>query len=474
MDSVPNVLAERYASPKMREVWSARGKVLLEREFWIAVMKAQKELGSDIPVEAISAYEECKGEIDLEDIRKREKITHHDVKARIEAFCDLAGYEHIHKGLTSRDLTENVEQLQIYRSLSLTRFKSVAALLVLCRRAQEYKDLVITGRTHEMAAQPTTLGKRLVMHGEELLLSLCRIDELFSRYPFRGLKGAVGTQLDMLTLFDGDARKVAGLESRLLEHLGVEKVLRATGQVYPRSLDFEVVSALFQISCGPSSFAKSLRLMAGHELASEGFSEGQVGSSVMPHKMNSRSCERINGFNSILRGHVAMAASISGDQWNEGDVSCSVVRRVVLADSFLTIDGLLDTFISALLELKEFPASIERENNQYLPFLATTTVLMEAVKEGAGREFAHEVVREHSIRVRKDLLAGKIAENDLLDRLAADSRLGLSRTRLQEIVDRGIRLAGTASVQVDHFIKNSLSWKERFPEAENYLPDEIL
>ena len=474
MDPVPNLLAERYASDIMREIWSPRGKVLLEREFWIALMKAQRELGCDIPKAAISAYEECKDRIDLQEIRRREEITRHDVKARIEVFCQQAGYEHIHRGLTSRDVTENVEQLQLYRSLRLIELKGVAALVALSRRADQFKHLVITGRTHEMPAQPTTLGRRFAMFGEEFILALNRLHNLIERFPFRGIKGAVGTQLDALTLFDNDARKVDALERSVMRHLSGKKVLQVTGQIYPRSLDFEVVSALFQLSCSPSNFARSIRLMAGHELVSEGFSEKQVGSSAMPHKMNSRSCERINGFGRILQGHVAMAAAVAGDQWNEGDVSCSVVRRVLLPDCFFAIDGLIDTLLWVLRNLRPFPAAIEREKRKYMPFLATTTVLTEATKRGLGRETAHDIVREHALAAWNTLQSDETTENDLLDRLAGDSRLGMNRAHLQKMLDAEANLVGTAGAQVEAFLDQVRDWEERLPEALDYRAGGIL
>ena len=376
-----NILAERYASKEMNQIWGAEGRILLERDYWIAVVKAQKSLGIDIPDEAIEAYESVKDQVNLQSIQEREAVTRHDVKARIEEFCALAGHEHIHKGLTSRDLTENVEQLQILRGLELIRIKAMASLIKLAEKAEEWSKLVLTARTHNVPAQLTTFGKRLAMFGEDLFCAVRELDRIIDNYPVRGLKGPVGTQMDLMTLFGGDAEKVAHMEDAILEHLGVGSVLETVGQVYPRSLDFEVVSVFVRLASGPSSFAKTLRIMAGHELASEGFAKGQVGSSAMPHKMNSRSCERLNGFAVILSGYLTMASGLAGDQWNEGDVSCSVVRRVFLPDSFFAIDGLLDTFITILNQMEVFPGMIEQENNRYGPFLATTTILMEAVKK---------------------------------------------------------------------------------------------
>ncbi|MFP4674285.1 MAG: adenylosuccinate lyase [Opitutales bacterium] len=474
MQNTPNVLATRYASDPMRAIWSTEGRIALERDYWIAVLRAQRDLGLDIPEEAITAYEGVKDSIDLESIRKREAVTRHDVKARIEEFCDLAGYEHIHKGLTSRDLTENVEQLQILRGLELIRVKAMAALLALARRAEEWKDLVITARTHNVPAQPTTLGKRLAMFGEDFLCAVRELDRVIDNYPVRGLKGPVGTQMDLLTLFEGDRKKVEQLEERILEHLGVGASLDTVGQVYPRALDFEVVSIFVRLAGGPSSFAKTLRIMAGHELASEGFAAGQVGSSAMPHKMNSRSCERMNGFAVVLRGYLTMASELSGDQWNEGDVSCSVVRRVFLPDAFYAVDGLIDTFLTVLNQMEVYPAVIERENRHYGPFLATTTLLMEAVRAGAGREAAHEAIQEHAVQAARDLRSGAIRRNDLIERLAADERLGLSHERLAELVDQARGMTGMAGEQVENFRSVVREEAGQLPEAVEYQPGTIL
>ena len=474
MEYIPNVLASRYASKPMKAIWSAEGRVELERDYWIAVLRAQKDLGLEIPQEAIEAYERTKHTVDLASIKSREAINRHDVKARIEEFCDLAGHEHIHKGLTSRDLTENVEQLQIIRGLEVVRTKALAALLKLADRAEEWRDLIITARTHNVPAQPTTFGKRLAMFGEDLLCAVRDLDRIIETYPVRGLKGPVGTQMDLLTLFEGDAQKVATLEGRILEHLSVGAALENVGQVYPRGLDFEVVSIFVRMASGPSSFAKTLRIMAGHELASEGFAKGQVGSSAMPHKMNSRSCERLNGFAVILKGYLAMATDLSGDQWNEGDVSCSVVRRVFLPDSFFAMDGLIDIFLTILSQMEVYPSIIEQENQRYGPFLATTTVLMEAVRAGAGREEAHEAIKEHAVAAVLDLRSGTIKDNDLVDRLAADSRLGLTYDQLTDLTERAQAMTGLAAGQVDNFCSSVREQARNVPAAASYTPCAIL
>jgi adenylosuccinate lyase len=471
---IPNVLAERYASSALQSIWSAEGRIVLEREFWIAVMKAQRDLGLDIPQAAIDAYEKAKTSVDPSSIMAREKITRHDVKARIEEFNDLTGHEQVHKGMTSRDLTENVEQLQVYRSLLIIRDKTVSALRRFRERSEQWNDLVLTARTHNVAAQPTTLGKRIAMFGEELLSALTALDSVIANYAVRGLKGAVGTQMDQLSLFDGDTAKVSELEKRVVAHLGIPAVWVNVGQVYPRSLDFRVVSALTDLASGPSSFCKTLRLMAGNETASEGFAPGQTGSSAMPHKMNSRSCERVNGFHVILKGYLAMAAGLAGDQWNEGDVSCSVVRRIMLPDAFFTIDGLFETFLTVFDQMDAYEAVIGAETAHYLPFLMTTTIMMEAVKSGVGRETAHKAIKEHAVATVNDLRQGVINRNDLIKRLANDSRLGLTREALDTIIDRGDREFGAAKAQIQSFATAVRLLEKASPQAAAYGPGTIL
>ena len=471
---IPNVLASRYASEAMARIWSPEHKVVLERQLWLAVLEAQRALGLDVSPEVIDDYRAVIDTVDLDSIAARERVTRHDVKARIEEFCALAGHEHIHKGMTSRDLTENVEQLQVRSSMRLVRAKTVATLARLATLASEHATLVMAGRSHNVAAQATTLGKRFATSADELLVAYERIDDLITRYPLRGIKGPVGTSQDMLDLLGGDASKVAELELEISRHLGFEQVLDSVGQVYPRSLDYDVVSALVQLSAAPSSLAKTIRLMAGNELVTEGFKAGQVGSSAMPHKMNTRSCERVNGFAVILRGYASMVGELAGDQWNEGDVSCSVVRRVALADAFFALDGLFETFLTVLDEFGVFPAVVQRELERYLPFLATTKVLMASVRAGVGRETAHEVVKEHAVAVALEMREKGVDRNDLLERLAADKRLGLTASDLEQLVAEPITFTGTATDQVAAVVARVAAVAADHPDAVSYRPGDIL
>jgi adenylosuccinate lyase len=471
--SIPNVLANRYAGRDLAQIWSPEHKIVLERQLWIAVLHAQKDLGIDVPDGVIEAYEKVVDQVDLASIAARERVTRHDVKARIEEFAELAGHEHIHKGMTSRDLTENVEQLQIRASLLLIRDRVVASLARLARLATEHESLVMAGRSHNVAAQATTLGKRFATIADEQLVALDRLEDLIARYPLRGIKGPVGTAQDMLDLLDGDSEKLASLEQRVAAHVGFDRVLTSVGQVYPRSLDFDVVSALVQTVAAPSNLATTIRLLAGIELVTEGFKEGQVGSSAMPHKMNTRSCERVNGLGVILRGYLSMVGELAGDQWNEGDVSCSVVRRVALPDAFFAADGLFQTFLTVLDEFGAFPAVIQRELDRYLPFLATTKVLMAAVRNGVGRETAHEAIKKAAVGVALDMRQGQ-AENDVFARLAADPELGLTAEQLETLVADPITFTGAAVAQVQAVVRRIDEVVQKYPDAAAYTPGAIL
>jgi adenylosuccinate lyase len=391
----PNVLANRYATRVMVAIFDPVSKIIAERKFWITILRLQKASGLSITDSDITSYEKVVEKVDLASIEKRERANRHDVKARIEEFNELAGIEKIHIGLTSRDLTENIELIAIKDGLNLVRKRTLETLFLLEKSITKYEKTYMVGRSHNVAAQVTTLGKRFATCAQELLFSLASLEELIARLPLRGLKGPIGTGQDQIATL-GSIKDLNKLEEKLAKEYGFENTLSSVGQIYPRSIDFEVVSKLLQIASAPSSMATTIRLMSGFGLVSEGFKSGQVGSSAMPHKMNARSSERINGMMVLLRGYTTMAADLAGGQWNEGDVSCSVVRRVVIPDAFYTIDGLLHTFMTVLTEFGIYEKNINQEIAEQLPFLATSQILTELVKKGMGREVAHELIKKHA------------------------------------------------------------------------------
>ncbi|CAN2246857.1 PurB Adenylosuccinate lyase [actinobacterium SCGC AAA044-D11] len=469
-NSPVSLIAQRYASAGMREIFAPESKIISERKLWIAVMRAQTKLGHKIEESVIADYEKVINKVDLASIDAREKQTRHDVKARIEEFNALAGHEAIHAGMTSRDLTENVEAMQIRDGLKLAHDRVVATLGLLGALATKYIDQPIAGRSHNVPAQVTTLGKRFASAAEELLFAYDRLDNLIARYPIRGIKGPVGTAQDSVDLL-GSSASHAKLEAEVAKHLGFQNVLDSTGQIYPRSFDFDVVTTLVQLAAGPSSLATSIRLMAGAELVTEGFKAGQVGSSAMPHKMNTRSCERVNGLAVVLRGYASMIGEISGDQWNEGDVACSVVRRVAIADAFYAFDGLIETFMTVLIEFGAFPDVIEAELSKYLPFLATTKILMAAVKAGVGREVAHEVIKEHAVAAALGIRAGK--PNLMIQAIAEDSRIPLKFEDLTVLLAKPLEFTGDAKGQTQRVVSRIDAITSAHAAAAQYRPGQI-
>jgi adenylosuccinate lyase len=441
MSITPNVLATRYATKEMVAIFDPINKIINERKFWITILKLQKKAGLPITDSDIKAYEKVIEKVDLESIDKREIKTRHDVKARIEEFNSLAGLEKIHIGLTSRDLTENIELIQIKAGLELIEHRVIQTLFLLNEKISKYEKTYMVGRSHNVAAQVTTLGKRFATCAEELLFAHTALKELIARLPLRGIKGPVGTSQDAQ---DAMGRDFAKLEKSIAEEFGFENMWASVGQIYPRSVDFEVVSKLLQIASAPSSMATTIRLMAGSGLASEGFKAGQVGSSAMPHKMNSRSSERINGMMVLLRGYNTMAADLAGDQWNEGDVSCSVVRRVVIPDSFYVLDGLLHTFMTILQEFGAVEEKIKAELNEHLPLLATSKILMECVKAGMGREAAHQLIKKHSTTT---------SASNFLAALANERDFPLTIDQLEILIASASDFSGMAAEQIETIVR---------------------
>ena len=471
--TVPNVLATRYAGADLARIWSPEHKIVLERQLWIAVLKAQRDLGIDVPDGVVEAYEDVVDKVDLESIAARERVTRHDVKARIEEFSALAGHEHIHKGMTSRDLTENVEQLQVRQSLTLLRDRTVATVARLARLAAEHETTVMAGRSHNVAAQATTLGKRFATIADEMLVALERVEDLLGRYPLRGIKGPMGTAQDMLDLLDGDADKLADLEQRVAAHLGFARVLTSVGQVYPRSLDFDVLSALVQLVAGPSNLATTIRLMAGNELVTEGFQEGQVGSSAMPHKMNTRSCERVNGL-----AVVAARLPLDGRRARRRPVERG--RRVLLGR---TPGRAARRVLRRRRAVPDVPHRARRVRGVPGRDPARARPLPPVPRHHQGADGRGPQRRRPGDRARGDQGGGgrrrpRHAAGPGRERragpVAADERLGLSAEQLDSLVADPITFTGAAVQQTQAVCRRVAEVVERHPDAAAYTPGAIL
>jgi adenylosuccinate lyase len=479
-----NVLSERYATPEINEIFSEIGKNKAERELWVAVMEVQRELGLNIPEEDITAYKSAVNDIDLELIKKIEKTTKHDVKAKIEAFIQAASKkaskqvgQHVHKGMTSRDLTDNVEQMQYRNAANIILGRGVSVLRHMLDNSQSYAEYILTARTHNQPAQPTLLGKRFSMWAEEMLEHLESFEDFIGKYPLRGMKGAVGTQFDQMVLFDGNIRKVEALERKVAEKLGFKNILSSTGQVYPRSLDYAMVNNLAQISSAPANFAQTMKIMAGFGLVNEGFEEGQTGSSAMPYKMNTRSCERIRGFANLIKMYADGASRLSGEQWQEGDVECSVQRRIIMPDSFYTVDGLFETTLTVLKNMHAYEGEIVQELNKFLPFMATTELLQMAVKKGVGREDAHKTIKRCALAESNRMKEEGSSVNNLPQLLASDplfAGVGITFEDIQKNLQDKLHFVGNAYDQIKYVSDKAAPLLDRYKEAANYEPRQIL
>lgn len=446
-----SLVGERYASYEMREIWSREKKIIMERKLWIAVMKIQAEFGVEISKATISDYERVLLDINLGSIDSRELELGHDVKARIEEFNALAGHEQIHLGMTSRDLTENVELIQIKLAIELITMKARVLLLKLADKSETLADTLIVARTHNVPAQLTTLGKKFANWAEELEIAELNLENLLFRIPIRGIHGAVGTNLDLKELL---GRNVEKFNEILIKELGFERVLNAPAQIYPRSIDFEVVASLFQLVASSNSMATNIRLMSGLGIASEGLPKGKTGSSAMPHKINPRLSERLNSLAAILKGHLTMIADISGTQWNEGDVSCSAVRRVALPDAFYVTDAILEIAIYLLDQIEFNDDELKREIEVHTQEVCSSSVLMLAVKQGVGRELAHKAIKEHAIASKSGA--------DFFELVLGDPSLAIGKGDIDKLKGDLKLLAGDAPAQarkVALSIKESLAKK---------------
>ena len=449
--AIPNVLAARYASAPMAELWSPEHKVVLERQLWMAVLRAQRDLGRRRPRRGRSRTTSAVvDKVDLASIDERERVTQHDVKARIEEFSALAGHEHIHKGMTSRDLTENVEQLQVRAALVLVRDRDGRRAGPAGRAGRRARRRsVMTGRSHNVAGagddarQALRQRRRGAAAGARAASRSCS-----PATRCAGIKGPVGTQQDMLDLLGRRRPALDELERRVAAHLGFAPRSTTSARCTRARSTSTSCPRWCRPASGPASLATTIRLMAGLELATEGFQPGQVGSSAMPHKMNSRSCERINGLAGVLRGHLSMVGGSPATSGTRATSRCSVVRRVALPDAFFAADGLFETFLTVLDDFGAYPAVIERELERYLPFLTTTKVLMAAVRPASGARRRTRRSRSTPSRWRWRCARRAPTGNDLLDRLAADDRAAArSRRARRRCVAEPLSFVGTAGAR---------------------------
>jgi len=448
-------LVSRYTSRAMQELWSEDTKFRTWRRCWIALAEAQRELGLThlVSAEAIEQMRAAADDIDYDLAERKERELRHDVMAHVHAFaaqCPAAAGI-IHLGATSQFVGCNTDLVLHRRALGMVRDDLLRAIDRLAATVEREKGQPILGATHFQPAQPTTLGKRLSLALQDLLLDLDAVEWLLPRIAARGAKGTTGTQASFLSLFKGDRDKVERLDRLVAEKLGFERAFPVTGQTYPRKLDTKVAEALAGIGASAHWLGVNVRLMSGLGELDEPFGKKQVGSSAMAYKRNPMRSERMCALaRKLMNLPVDFHATHAG-QWLERTLDDSSIRRMDIPQAYLLADAVLGLLIDIGGGLVANPAAIRARLDAQLPFLATEEIIVAAVERGASRQDAHEVIREHSLEVAR-AVREEGRPNDLLARLAADDRLPLSGADLDAIAGDPTAFVGRAEEQVERFL----------------------
>ena len=450
-------LASRYASPAMQALWSERRRIGLWRRLWLALMESERELGLDIPLEAVEQLRGHLDDVDLTRAAELEKRLRHDVMAHIHALGEQApaARPYLHLGATSAFVTDNADLLLVREALALLLGRVAAVLVALSHSARRHRALPCLAYTHFQPAQLTTVGKRVTLWMQEFLLDAEELLHRIGALQFRGVKGTTGTQASFLELFDGDHARVRELDARVASRLEFARVFPVTGQTYSRKQDAQVLAALAGVAASAAKFATDLRLLQHEGELLEPFESEQVGSSAMPYKRNPMRAERMTSLARFVIELEGNAWHTAAEQWLERTLDDSANRRLVIPEAFLATDGMLvlATNVAAGLEVRE--AVIARHVAEALPYLATERLLMRAVKAGGDRQRLHEVIRVHSLAVAQ-AVAERGAANDVLARLGADPAfrsLGVA-ARPDELDP--VQYMGRAPEQVDHFLDEVL------------------
>ena len=467
-DSYVSALSGRYASDEMKHLWSDDYKFRSWRDMWIHLARAQQQLGLQITDDQITQMEAQVTNIDYVRIAALEKKKKHDVMAHVEGFGEVAPIARgiIHLGATSCDITDNVDLMQIKRSLNLLRLRLARVVTAALDFAFQHASLPILGLTHLQSAQPTTLGKRAAVWAYDLLLDLQALEELEENLPFRGIRGATGTQDSFLKLFDGDASKVKKLEELVMKACGFSRCVPVCGQTYTRKLDSRVVFTLADFGATASKIGNDIRLLQSRQEIEEPFEKDQVGSSAMAYKRNPMRCERVCALSRVLMGHVPTALQTHAVQWQERSLDDSAARRFFLPESFLLADAITLILRNVLEGLVVYPAVINRNLTAQLPFLTTEEILMAMVEAGADRQDCHERIRGHA-QAASSRTKHEGADNDLLERIATDVYFAPVHSKLGDLLNP-TRFVGRATEQVVEFTslceKTLEAYRDQRPE----------
>jgi adenylosuccinate lyase len=449
-------LAERYASRAMLELWSPRTRYGLWRQLWLALAESERELGAEVPAEAIEQMRRHLNDVDFGAVAAYEQRFRHDVMAHVHAFGDAApaARPFIHLGATSAFVTDNADLILMRRGLELLRAKIVRTLRTLAAFARKWRSEPTLGYTHLQPAQPTTVGKRATLWMQDLLLDLVDVRHRIVGLPFRGVKGTTGTQASFLALFDGDHERVRRLDKLVSTRMGFPVSIPVSGQTYTRKLDAQVLGVIAGIAASAAKFSGDIRMLQAFGEIEEPFGSEQIGSSAMAYKRNPMRSERIAGLARFVLSLEPNANQTHSVQYFERTLDDSANRRLAIPESFLATDAILVLQENIAAGLQVRPARIRRRLEDELAFMVTEELIVRAVRAGADRQDAHERIRRASVEAAS-ARDGGAERNDMLERLAADPVFGLSDADVEELLDPS-RYVGRAPQQVDEFLSEVL------------------
>ncbi len=452
-DRYESPLSARYAGTEMKFLFSPDKKFKTWRKLWIALAEAEKDLGLPITQEQIDEMKQFAEDINYDVAQARENIVRHDVMSHVYAFGEQCPKAKpiIHLGATSCYVGDNTDIIIMTEALRLISKKLVQVIHALSHFALKYKDLPTLGFTHFQPAQPTTVGKRATLWIQDLLMDLEDIEYQLSKAKLLGQKGTTGTQASFLELFEGDHDKCKQLDQKIAEKMGFSACFAVSGQTYTRKLDSQILAVLSGIAQSASKFANDIRLLQHLKEIEEPFEKNQIGSSAMAYKRNPMRTERICALARYVMVDSLNPMITASSQWFERTLDDSANKRISIPEAFLAVDGILDLYNNVADGLVVYPKVIEQHLLQELPFMATENIMMDAVKKGADRQQLHEQIRIHSMAAGK-VVKEEGGENDLLERIAADSAFGVTREELQTIL-RPEKYVGRAPQQTEEFIR---------------------
>lgn len=445
-------LVERVATREMCELWGAQRKFSTWRRCWLALAEAEHELGLPISADQLDDMRAHLDDIDFSTAGRFERELRHDVMAHIHTFGTAAPKAKaiIHLGATSCYVTDNTDLILMREGLHLLLAKAVNVLAKLAAFARQWKDVPTLGFTHYQPAQVVTVGKRACLWAQDLQMDIEDIESAIGRLRCRGAKGTTGTQASFMALFDNDSEKVRELDLRVARKLGFAESYPISSQTYTRKVDTHVLRVLAAIGESAHKWATDMRLLQNLKEIEEPFEKNQVGSSAMAYKRNPMRCERVCALSRFLMTAPLHSEFTSAVQWFERTLDDSAIRRISIPESFLAADGVLNLYLNVMENPAVYPKVIERHLWAELPFMATENILMACVKRGGDRQELHEVIRTHSqaaaARVKQEGL-----DNDLLDRLAADPAIGMTRSEIDETLDMR-EFVGRAPQQVEEYL----------------------